>query len=102
MRVHGGGLPEGGVYTFLQFIGADEAFAVNEAELSDESLSGLGDDAFFQEDGLGTGGVVWVIEGDVLMTVQGVFLSIGTDLEADPEVLKANLIEVAKIAVKKL
>jgi hypothetical protein len=94
--------PEGGVYTYLQFVGAEVAFDTNKETLGDSAdpIDGLGDDAFFQSD-IGGGGVVWVLKGDVLLNVQGVFFSIGDDPVLDPTVLRDGLLDVAKIAVKK-
>jgi hypothetical protein len=92
--------PDGSVATYLQFVGAKIAFDTDRKQLEASSVSGLGKDAFYQDTGA-TGGVVWVLKGDVLLTVQGIFLSIGSGPAADPAVLKDELVAVAKIARKR-
>jgi hypothetical protein len=95
--------PDGGVSTYLQFVGADIAFETNREDLGDLSVdvSGLGGDAFYQPTG-SDGGVVWVLKGDVLLTVQGVFFALGDTPEVDPVELQDELVAVAKIAKKKV
>ncbi len=92
--------PEGTVSTYLQFTGAEIAFEVNRDQLTNsESLSGLGGEAFWQPTG-SLGGVVWMLKGDVLITVQGVFISIGDAPELDVAQLQDEIVAVAKIARK--
>jgi hypothetical protein len=94
--------PDGSVSTYLQFVGADIAFETNREDLGDLSVdvSGLGGDAFYQPTG-SDGGVVWVLKGDVLLTVQGVFFALGDTPDVDPVELQDELVAVAKIAKKK-
>jgi hypothetical protein len=46
--------------------------------------------------------VVWVLKGNVLLTVQGVFFALGDTPEVDPQELQDELVALAKIARKKV
>ena len=91
--------PGGSVATYLQFVGAKSAFKADRPQFETASVSGLGKDAFYQSTGA-AGGVVWVLKGDVLMTVQGVFFSVNGPM-FDPAALQDELVAVAKIARKR-
>jgi hypothetical protein len=91
--------PGGSVATYLQFVGAKTAFTMDRKQFQSSSVTGLGDNAFYQETGA-SGGVVWVLKGEVLMTVQGVFFSVNGP-HVDAAHLKAELVAVAKIARKR-
>ena len=96
--------PDGLVATFVQTVGAKTAYNTNKEEYEKEGLveevSGLGK-AFYQTSGAGDG-VVWVLKGKVLMTVQGAFFSLGDAPDADPAELKEALVALTKIAKKRL
>jgi len=91
--------PDGSVSTFLQFVGAKISFDTNRTQLgkSVSSVSGLGKHAFYQSTGTG-GGVVWVLKGKVLLTVQGVFVSAPDGPVANAEELEHELVAAARIA----
>jgi hypothetical protein len=98
--------PSGLVATFVQKVGAKTAFNENKKTYEEQGqvqeVSGLGK-AFYQSSGLASSGdgVVWMLKGSVLITVQGAFFSLGDDPEVDPAELKEELVELAKIAKKR-
>jgi hypothetical protein len=91
--------PSGSVSTFVQTVGAKIAFVTDRKTLQTSSVRGLGK-AFYQATG-SAGGVVWVLKGDSLLTVQGVFFSIGGPT-VDAATLKSELVALAKVARKRL
>jgi ABC-type phosphate transport system substrate-binding protein len=91
--------PSGSVSTFVQTVGAKIAFETNRKTLQTSSVRGLGK-AFYQATGT-SGGVVWVLKGTSLLTVQGVFFSV-TEPRVDAAVLKRELVALAKVARKRL
>jgi hypothetical protein len=99
--------PEGLVATFVQKVGAKTAFNTNKETYEDEgqveAVSGLGN-AFYQSSGMANSGdgVIWILKGNVLLTVQGAFFSLGDDPTVDPAELKEQLVKLAKIAKKRL
>lgn len=87
--------PNGSVSTFVQTVGADIAFDTDRKTLQTSTVRGLGK-AFYQETGE-AGGVVWVLKGGSLLTVQGVFISVGGP-SIDAAALKHELVTLAKVA----
>jgi hypothetical protein len=89
---------DGTVVVRLEFAGA-----LGGEELYDQILNvGYGDqavdvegvgDAAFYVDGLG---VVTVLAGDQVYSVQGIFFDIGTDATIDPEDVKGRIIDLAE------
>jgi hypothetical protein len=91
--------PSGSVSTFVQTVGADIAFDTDRKTLQTSTVRGLGK-AFYQATGA-SGGVVWVLKGGSLLTVQGVFFAISGP-KVDAVVLKHELVALAKVARKRL
>jgi hypothetical protein len=93
--------PSGAVFTALYLVQAKQVFNQNEEDFSDDlvEVSGLGTNAFYQP--TGSDGVVWVLKGDVLLTVQGAFVALGDEPEPDPAAIQDELVELAKRARKR-
>jgi hypothetical protein len=91
--------PSGSVSTFVQTVGAKIAFDTDRKTLETSSVRGLGK-AFYQATGA-AGGVVWMLKGNALLTVQGVFFSVGGP-SVDAAALKHELVALAKVARKRL
>ena len=91
--------PSGSVSTFVQTVGAEIAFDTDRKTLQTSSVRGLGT-AFYQATGA-AGGVVWVLKDSSLLTVQGVFFSVGGP-SVDAAALKRELVTLAKVARKRL
>ena len=93
--------PSGSVYTRLYNVVAKEVFDLNKRDYAEEliEVSGLGKNAFFQP--TGDDGVVWVLKGKALVTLQGAFVPIGDEPEPDGAAIQNELVELAKIARKR-
>lgn len=93
--------PSGAIFTALYLVQAKQVFNQNKKDFSDDlvEVSGLGKKAFYQP--TGSDGVVWILKGDVLLTVQGAFVAIGDEPEPDPAAIQDELVQLAKLARKR-
>ena len=93
--------PSGAVFTALYLVQAKQVFNQNKKDFSDDlvEVTGLGRNAFYQP--TGSDGVVWVLKGDVLLTVQGAFVAVGDEPEPDPATIQDELVQLAALARKR-
>jgi hypothetical protein len=91
-----GDLPEGVIATFIQRVGAEEAFEASHDVPGAEEVPELGGDSYYDPDF----GAMYVLKDERLMFVQGVFVEIGTS--GDLLDRRDELVTLTKIARKRL
>jgi hypothetical protein len=91
-----GDLPDGVIATFIQRVGAKIAFDTNSEAPNAEEVPELGNNAFYDTEF----DSVYVLKGDRLMFVQGVFINVGGGFQQLER--RDELVALAKIARKRV